>query len=425
MEVLAGQPRIVNPYIDNIDNQVVDKSAASTRPARRIAVSEPCFNGNEKKYLIECIDSTWISSDGKFVHEFERQFAQYCQVKHALSCSNGTVALHLALLAHGIEPGDEVIVPTLTYIATANAVMYCNAKPVFVDSEPDTWNLSAASIEAAITEKTKGIIVVHLYGHPVDMDAIIAIAKRHNLFIIEDAAEAHGALYKGRKVGSIGHSATFSFYGNKIITSGEGGAVVTNDSAIADKVRLLKGQGMSSKRYWFEVIGYNYRMTNLQAAVALAQLENIEWLAERRKEVARWYHKDLNGIDSIVLPIEKPWAKHAYWMYTILLRDGTETERDQLMDMLAKDGIETRPVFYPLHIMPPYAEMHRKKNAAFHPYIQTQTQAGNDFSSLPEATAIAASGINLPTHAILTKEDVQYVSSRIKHHLGNTLDSNI
>ena len=220
---------------------------------------------------MECIDSTRLSSEGKFVAEFEKQFAEFCDAKHALACSNGTVAIHLALLAHDLKPGVEVIVPTFTYIASANAVMYCGAKPVFVDSEPDTWNIDPAKIEEAITEKTKGIIAVHIYGHPADMAPIMEIAKKHNLFVVEDAAEAHGALYNGQKVGSIGHSSTFSFFGNKIITCGEGGALVTNDSHLASKAKLLKGQGMDpNRRYWFPIIGYNYRMTNMQGAVALA-----------------------------------------------------------------------------------------------------------------------------------------------------------
>src|ERR1700733_2419194 len=354
MEQRTKQIPVTPPSVDG-------KKSQADQGIRKIAVASPCFNGNEKQYLIECIESTRISAEGKFVRDFEQQFAEFCQAKHALTCSNGTVAIHLALLAHDLKPGDEVIVPTLTYIATANAVMYCGGTPVFVDSEPETWNIDPKRIEDAITEKTKGIIVVHLYGHPTDMDPVMEIARKHNLFVIEDAAEAHGALYKGQKVGSIGHSATFSFFGNKIITCGEGGAFVTNDDALAARVKLLKGQGMNpERRYWFEVIGYNYRMTNLQAAIALAQLEKIEWHQEQRQMVAKWYQRHLqDATDHIELPTEKPWAHHAYWMYSILLKQGGEEQRDELMRRLAADGIETRPLFYPLHIMPPYVELHK------------------------------------------------------------------
>jgi perosamine synthetase len=384
---------------------------------KNIPIASPCFNGNEKHYLMECIDSTRLSSEGKFVAEFEKQFAEFCDAKHALACSNGTVAIHLALLAHDLKPGDEVIVPTFTYIASANAVMYCGAKPVFVDSEPDTWNIDPAKIEEAITEKTKGIIAVHIYGHPADMAPIMEIAKKHNLFVVEDAAEAHGALYNGQKVGSIGHSSTFSFFGNKIITCGEGGAVVTNDSHIASKAKLLKGQGMDpNRRYWFPIIGYNYRMTNMQGAVALAQLENIEWHQAQRQQVAQWYDKHLQELtDHIVLPVEKSYAHHAYWMYSILLKKGGEAERDELMKRLAKEGVETRPLFYPLHIMPPYEQLHKDTAAQL-----TATTKGKSYdATFPVATSFAARGMNLPTHANMDEDDVQYIAALIKENIKN------
>jgi perosamine synthetase len=362
-----------------------------------INVASPIFCGNEKKYLMDCIESGRISSTGKYVDEFEKQFSAFCGTKHALSCSNGTVALHLALMAFDVGPGDEVLVPTLTYIATANTVRYCGAQPVLVDSEPETWNMDPSRLEEKITDRTRGIIVVHLYGHPVDMDPVMKVAKKHGLFVIEDAAEAHGALYKGRTVGSIGDIGTFSFYGNKIITSGEGGGIVTDSDALAKKMRLLKGQGMDpERRYWFPIIGYNYRMTNLQAAVGLAQLEMISWHMAKRREIAKQYYDRLADLgDLIELPAEKKWAKHAFWMLSILLKDRVGVSRDEFMGLLEEDRIETRPVFYPMHAMPPYFE----KDAKY-----------------PVADAIAARGINLPTHALLTDSDITYICDRIRYH---------
>jgi perosamine synthetase len=361
---------------------------------RKISVASPVFDGNEKKYVLDCLETGWISSIGKYIHTFEEQFAAFCGVRHALACSNGTVAIHLALLAYDIKPGDEVLVPTLTYIASANAVTYCGAKPVFVDSEPETWNLDPSKIEEKITPRTRGIIVVPLYGHPADMDPIMALAKKHNLFVVEDAAEAHGALYHGKKAGSQAHVSTFSFFGNKVITTGEGGMVVTNDDALAEKMRLLKGQGMDPKRrYWFPIVGYNYRMTNIQAAIGLAQLENIEVHLGKRRELAAQYLQGLAGLgDFLDFQHEQPWAKHTYWMFSILLKKRVALTRDEFMQKLAEAGVETRPLFYPMHVMPPYLEPSEK---------------------YPVATDLAARGINLPTHGSLSREDVDYVVENI------------
>ena len=238
-----------------------------------IPVAAPSLEGNEKKYVMDCLESTWISSTGEYVDRFEGAFAEFCGVKHAVSCSNGTTALHLTLLALGVGPGDEVIVPTLTFVATANSVVYCGGRPVFVDVQADTWNIDPALIEAKITSRTKGIIVVHLFGLSVDMDPVLSLARRRGLFVIEDAAQAHGAEYKKKRVGSLADVATFSFFGNKIITTGEGGMVVTDDASIANKVELLKNHGMDpNRRYWHPIIGYNYRMTNVAAAIGLAQI---------------------------------------------------------------------------------------------------------------------------------------------------------
>jgi perosamine synthetase len=360
---------------------------------KRIAVAEPKFYGNEKTYVLDCLDSTWISSVGKYIGEFEKIFAEFCGVKHAIATNNGTTALHLALVVLGLKPGDEVIVPTVTYIATANAVRYCGATPVFADVCQSTMNLDPHDIEKRITSKTKGIIPVHLYGHPAEMGPINEIAKRHGLFVVEDAAEAHGAEYLGVKVGGLSDCAVFSFFGNKIVTTGEGGMVTTNDDELAEKLRLHRGQGMDpARRYWFPVIGYNYRMTNIQAAIGLAQMENIGTALADRDRLGHWYDDALQNLaDRIQLPRESTWARQVYWMYTIFLREGGEKERDAVMQMLDKDGIETRPVFYPMHILPPY-----KEDAVY-----------------PVADMWAQRGINLPTHQSLTKEDVDRVAKSL------------
>ncbi|MEO8127846.1 MAG: DegT/DnrJ/EryC1/StrS family aminotransferase, partial [Bryobacteraceae bacterium] len=317
---------------------------------RIVHLASPFLAGNEKKYVEECLDTTWISSVGRFVTQFEDRFAQFCGTDHAVGCNTGTAALHLALLGLGVGQGDEVIVPTLTFVATANAVRYCGGVPVFVDSESRTMNIDPAKIEARITAKTKGIVVVHLYGHPADMDPILAIARRRGLFVLEDGAEAHGATYRGRKIGSIGDAAAFSFFGNKIITTGEGGMVTTNSASLAARIRLLRGQGMDpNRRYWFDVVGYNYRMTNIEAAIGLAQVEEMDQHLAARRRVADWYNRYLSGYSGFLrLPLENPSAHHAFWMYTVLLDEGFPMERDDFMAVLSEMGIETRPVFYPM-----------------------------------------------------------------------------
>lgn len=369
----------------------VEKSSSKFIP-----VAAPALVGNEMAYVKDCLETSWISSNGEYIRRFEQAFAQACGVSHALSCANGTVALHLALLALGVGPGDEVLVPTLTYVATANAVMYCEARPVFLDCEPETWNLDVEKVEAAITSRTRGVIVVHLYGHPCDMDPILEIAQRHGLWVVEDAAEAFGAEYRGRPAGSLGDIATFSFYGNKILTTGEGGMVTTQDDRLAGRVRQFKSQGMDpQRRYWFPVVGYNYRMTNIEAAIGLAQLEKADWHIERRRENARWYQELLGDDPRLSLPVEKPWAKNVYWMSSIVLKDEFPLERDVVMQRLAQAGVETRPFFYPLHTLPMYAPL----------------CAGAVF---PAAERLGARGMNLPSSANLSREDVEYVCTQIR-----------
>lgn len=365
---------------------------------KRISVAQPKLAGNEKKYVLDCLETNWISSNGKYINAFEQEFAAFCGVKHAIAANNGTTALHLALVALGLQPGDEVIVPTVTYIATANAVRYCSATPVLVDVSPDTMNIDPAAIEAKITPKTRGIIPVHLYGHPADMTRVNDIAQRHGLWVLEDAAEAHGAEVEGKRVGGLGTCATFSFFGNKIITTGEGGMITTDDDELAAKLRLFRGQGMDpQRRYWFPVVGYNYRMTNIQAAIGLAQMEGVNQALSERERLAGWYNEALAELQQdILLPVRQSWAKEVYWMYNIFLRDGDEQKRDAVMRSLDEAGIETRPVFYPMHVMPPY-----KEDGVY-----------------PVADLWAQRGINLPTHQDLTREDVQRVASSLKAALG-------
>lgn len=359
-----------------------------------IPVAVPNLSGNEKKYVNECLDTTWISSNGSYIKRFEEAFSRFIGSSNALSCCNGTVALHLPLLALGLKEGDEVIVPTFTYIATANAVRYCGATPVFVDCLPNTWNIDPKDVEKKITCKTKGIIPVHLYGNPCDMDAIMDIARKHNLFVLEDAAECHGATYRGKKAGSFGNAGTFSFFGNKIITTGEGGMVVTNDDELAARMRLLKGQGMDpNRRYWFTDIGYNYRMTNIEAALGLAQLEKVDEHIAARRRVASAYNELFSGMDQYIQTQKTTaGAESVYWMYSVILTDQSKLSRDELMARLAADGIETRPLFFPMHKMPPYKD---------------------ETVSCPVSCQIAYNGMNIPTHAKLSQDDIEYISKKI------------
>ena len=359
--------------------------------AARIPVAAPVLEGREKEYVLECLSTTWISSNGRFIVEFEKAFADFCGVEHAIATNNGTTALHLALVSLGLKPGDEVIVPTLTYIASANAVRYCGAIPVFVDNHVPTFNMDPDAIQAKITGRTKGILPVDLYGHPVDLDPILQIAEKNDLFVLEDAAEAVGARYKGRRLGGHGTCATFSFFGNKIITTGEGGMVTTNDGELAARLRLFRGQGMDpQQRYWFPVIGYNYRMTNIAAAIGLAQLERVDLHLAKRKLIAEGYNRRLTRYsDRFLLPTAEAWADHAYWMYTIILRESLMVDRDEVMRDLDEVGIETRPVFWPMHVLPPYRDT-----------------TGEAF---PCAEFCSSRGISLPTHGLLTENDLDRV----------------
>jgi len=353
-------------------------------------VYKPILNGNEKKYVNECLDTTWISSKGKFVDEFPAKFENFINVNHATGVCNGTVAIHLALAALGVTSGDEVIVPTYTYIASANPLSLVGAIPVFVDSLEDTWQMSPESIERKITPKTKAIMVVHLYGHPCDMDSIMKISKKHNLLVIEDCAEAFGSKYNNQYTGTFGDISTFSFFGNKTITCGEGGMVVTNNKTLHERAVHLKGQGLAKYReYWHDVIGFNYRMTNIQAAIGLAQLEQAPEIIKAKQNVANWYIKYLKEAP---LKFHTPVGNvfHTFWMCSVLTDN--EQTRDSLREYLREYSIETRPTFYPIHTMPMYS---------------------NKFESLPVAENISRRGINLPSYPTLTEDDVKFISFKI------------
>jgi len=375
-------------------------SSSSVRS--RIPVAAPLLDGRETEYVLECMSTSWISSVGRFIGEFENSFAKFCEVKHAVATNNGTTALHLALVALGLQPGEEVIVPTLTYVASANAVRYCNAVPVFVDNDIRSFNLDPDEVAAKITGRTKGIMAVHLYGHPADLDPILELAEKHGLFVLEDAAEAVGARYKDRLIGGHGTCAAFSFFGNKTITTGEGGMITTNDEKLAARLRLLRGQGMDpQQRYWFPVIGFNYRMTNIEAAIGLAQLERIDLHLKKRKIIAEAYDQRLASLsDRLILPTADHGVDHAYWMYTIVLRANVLKSRDQVMRDLDDAGIETRPVFYPMHVLPPY------RDAAPGPF--------------PRADFCSSRGISLPTHGRLTEEDVDRVVEALAASIGSS-----
>lgn len=362
------------------------------RKKKFFPVAKPNLSDLERRYLIEAFDSGWISSLGDFICKFEEEFAKFIGVKYALTTSSGTAALHLALEACEIGSVDEVILPDLTFIATANAVRYTGAKPIFVDVEGETLSISPAAIEDSITNRTKAIIPVHLYGFPADMERIMNIADKYNLVVIEDAAEAHGAEFNGKKVGSFGHIGIFSFYGNKIITTGEGGMVVTDNKYLFERMKHLRDHAMDKdKRYWHNEVGFNYRMTNLQAAIGLAQLSRIETFIAKRRSIHKWYSQILDSIKGLRILEERPNTKSVYWMVSLVMSLFTEDSRNAFMSDLRALGIDTRPFFYPISLMPMYKQQTRN----------------------PIAYEIYKKGVNLPTYHGLTKEDVKWISEQI------------
>lgn len=360
-----------------------------------IPVYQPYLTGREKEYVNQCLDSTWISSKGEFITKFESQFANYIGAQYATSVCNGTVAIHLALVALGLGPGDEVIVPTLTYVASVNTIVQAGAKPVFVDSLESTWQIDPEDVRRKITPRTKAVMAVHLYGLPCDMDQLRSICNENQLYLVEDCAEAFGTYYKGQHVGTFGDIATFSFFGNKTITTGEGGMVVAKSKDVFDKAYHLKTQGVSPVReYWHDVVAYNYRMTNICAAIGLAQLEHADAIREKKRSIANWY---LDGLKDLPLKThdEFPGTQHSFWMCSIVL-DSAEY-RQPLRDHLKHAGIETRPLFYPAHTLPAFAV-----NASF-----------------PIAESLSARGINLPSYPALLQGDVMEVCEAIRQFFSS------
>jgi perosamine synthetase len=367
-----------------------------SRPPDFIPIYEPWLGAREEAYVLDAVRSGWISSLGKYVSRFEEMFAAFCGVTNAVSVSNGTTALHLALHALGIGPGDEVIVPALTFVASANAVTYTGATPVFADVDPVTWCIEPHEVARLVTPRTKAVIPVHLYGHPAPMDAINELAAAYNLLVIEDAAEAHGAAVNGKRTGGLGKIGAFSFYANKTITTGEGGMLTTDDGELAARCRLLRDHAMPpQRRYWHEEVGFNYRMTNLQAAVGVAQMERIEEFIQRKRQIAGSYRQGLNGIAGITLPPEASGYTNSYWMVSVLIDPPFPLERDALILALRDQGVDSRPFFHPMDTLPPY----RQENFR------------------PVSLSLSRRGLNLPSSPSLTREQVRYICEVI-HQLS-------
>jgi perosamine synthetase len=371
-----------------------------------IPVCEPALMGNESKYVNDALETGWISSAGKYIPDFERAFAEYCGVKHGIAVSNGTVALHLALVALGIGKGDEVIIPDFTMIASAFAVCYTGAIPVFVDAEIGTWNIDTSQIENKITKKTKAIMPVHIYGHPCDMNPIIELAEKYNLFIIEDAAEVHGAEYYGKKCGSLGNIACFSFFANKVVTTGEGGMVVTDDDELAEKCRYFKNLCFplsGSRNYIHAHVGFNYRMSNLHAAIGLAQIEVIDKYVKMRRDNHSIYKKYLENVPGIQLQPEKEWAKNVYWMNSIVIDPGTYgMNRDQLIKLLSDNEIQSRLFFSGMHTQPAL--------------LKYGCECSGDFKV---SEHLAEKGLYLPSGSGLKTQQIKYICNIIANASKN------
>lgn len=378
-------------FIPLLDKEGRPVDYSSLQHHRKYPVSQPLLDGNEETYVTECIRTGWVSSRGRFVAEFERLLADFHGAPGALAVSNGTVGLQLALKALGIGPGAEVIVPTLTFAATASAVIHVGATPIFADVDPLTWVMGREQIEPVVTERTRAIIPVHLYGYPCPMPEILVLAKARNLKVIEDAAEAFGASVNKQIAGSFGDAACFSFYGNKTITTGEGGAVLLKDPDAFARAQMLRDHGMSTaRRYWHLEAGFNFRMTNLQAAVGVAQMERIEVILQKKQQILDFYTERFDGVKEFVQQRACPGGKPSCWLYTLLLSDGAGIDRDEFAARLIRNGIETRPTFYPLHTMPAFERFAGK-------------------SRFPVAEHIGARGLSFPSATTLTERELDNI----------------
>ncbi len=363
----------------------------------KIPVNEPIIAPESKQAVIQALETGWISSAGPAITRFEREFADFVGMKHGIAVMNGTAALHLALASLKIGPGDEVIVPDFTMISTITAVMYTGATPVFVDIDRETFAMDPALVAKAVTPRTKAIIPVHLYGHSADMDPILEIAQKHKLAVAEDAAEVHGATYKGRQCGSMGTMNCFSFYANKLITTGEGGMIVTNDDALATRAKCLRDLAHSpEKRFVHTDIGFNYRMTNLQAALGVGQMPHIKEYIEKKQWMGRRYTEELSAIRGLRLPITKDYATNVYWMYAVLVEDTFGMSKDTLRKKLADKGVDTRDFFYPCHSQP-FLSKHPQFSASF-----------------PVTEDVSERGFYLPSGLALTEEQLTFVCSTVR-----------
>lgn len=360
----------------------------------------PEIRGNEWKYIKECLDTNWVSSVGKFVDRFEEEFAKYNEAKAAVVTMNGTAALQLALVTLGVGEGDEVIVPSMTFISSVNAIKYVGAIPVFVDVDRETFVMDVNKVEELITEKTKAIMPVHIYGYPVEMDELNIIARKHNLYVVEDATEALGTKYKGRLAGTLGDIGCFSFNGNKLITTGAGGMLITNNEDVAKKAKYLSNQTKTiteNGAMYHEKVGYNFRMPNILAAMGLAQLEKVDEYLEVKRRNARLYNDLLKGVKGITLTKEVDYVDNCYWLYSILVEDDFRMSRDELLELLKKNGIQARPFFLPVHNMKPYSE--------------------NKCGNMEMTLEVSKRGINLPSSVSLKEEEVRKICEIIREKL--------
>jgi len=367
-----------------------------------IPVSEPLLAGAEAKYVEDCIRTGWVSSEGSYLTAFERAWANYCGAEHGVAVSNGTTALQIAVAALHLEPGSEIILPSFTIVSCSLAIIEADCVPVLVDVDPETWALDLDQVEAKITERTRAIMPVHMFGHPVDMPRVMQIARKYGLKVTEDAAEAHGAEVDGRRVGGIADLATFSFYANKIITTGEGGMVLTSDTAIAARLRSLRNLCFRpERRFYHTEIGHNYRMTNVQAAIGLAQLERIDDHLERKRWMAARYNERLGDLPQVRLPIEKPGYRTVYWMYALVLSDDVPFDAVELASRLQKAGVQTRPLFLGMHEQP-----------VFH---ARGLHIGEHY---PVTERLARRGLYLPSGLTLTLDQIDAVSGALRKALS-------